>query len=141
MPYGEAAGTELPLVFDLISYVEEYADFINSQSATLLNVMTNHHCIFLGLHMADANLLRLIKMAHKMRDAKPGDVWGIALGTISSELTSALIKWGIEAPVEFRAYSGREEFSQIPHKVLKCLGHSEPEKLIRGGWAFEKSDD
>jgi len=136
MPLDDVEATELPLVFDLISYVEEYAGFINSLSATLLNVMANHHCIFFGLHMADANLLRLIKMAHEMRGNNPHDVWGIAFGTISFELTTALESWGIQAPDEFRTYRDPEEFSRIPQAVLECLGF-EPGNLTRIAWAFE----
>lgn len=130
---------ELPLVFDLISYVEEYAGFINRLSATLLNVMANYHCIFLGLHMADANLLRLIRMAYELRGHGEQGIWGVALGTISYELSDTLKSWGVDVPEDFRNCRSSGQFAKIPEQVLESLGYESPRTSLVGagiGWSF-----
>lgn len=124
---------ELPLVFDLISYVEEYAGFINQLSVNLLGVMANHHCIFLGLSMEDPNLLRLIKMAYELRGSPAKSCWAVALGNIHQDLAVILRNWGVHAPDDFRVCANKKSYLLIPQSMLECLPS--------GGQQFDQMPD
>lgn len=114
---GSSDGTYAPLVFDLISYVEAYTHFVDQMSVPLLHVMTNYKCIFLGLSMVDPNLLRLLKMAHELRN--DGSCWGIAFGKIAPEISGVLKKWGVAtAGIKIERAA---DFRQIPDGILDAL--------------------
>lgn len=120
---------DLPLVFDLLSYVEQYSEYLNQISISLLHIMTNYKCIFLGLHMSDPNLLRLIKMADMLRGNNTRTLdnplyWGITLGSICDELASILNNWGILTPrLPLTPQSEPSAFKQIPLEILTCMGY------------------
>lgn len=106
-----------PLVFDLISYVEQYKHHMDQMSVTLLHAFTNYRCIFLGLSMVDPNLLRLIKTARDLRD--DGSCWGMVFGEIATEVAAILDTWGLACvgiPLGTPA-----DYSLIPQAILRSL--------------------
>lgn len=107
----------VPLVFDLISYVEQYENYIDQMSVTLLHAFTNYRCIFLGLSMVDSNLLRLIKTARDLRN--DGSCWGMVFGGVAPEIEAILNTWGL-ACVGI-SLGDPPDYSLIPQLILRSL--------------------
>ena len=106
------------LVFDFMTYIANYAEYLNSMSTTLLYAMQNYRCVFLGLSMIDPNLLRIIVRANEDRPS-PG-CWGIVFGPIMPELKKSLEELGL-AVVDKTSKDGFE-FSLFPRQMLNAIG-------------------
>jgi hypothetical protein len=103
----------IQLVFDALSYVRTYSQLIDRYSTTLLHVLSNYKCLFMGLSMVDPNLLRLIAMSSRFRD---GDrCWGVVFGRPYPELKDVLENWGL-AVVDLMGESSN--FETIPDGIL-----------------------
>jgi hypothetical protein len=113
---------EHSIVFDLLSYVEQYEHSIDQMSVTLLHAFTNYRCIFLGLSMVDPNLLRLTKTARDLRN--DGSCWGMVFGNIAPEVADVRDSWGL-ACVRM-PLGDPPDYSLIPRSILESLPLTDP---------------
>ena len=109
------------LVFDLISYLEKYRTVNDCLfSITLLHVMTNYRCVFLGLSMT-IDLIKLIVNANALRT---GDgCWGLVYGRMRPELAALLEEWGLGV---VHLVQESSDFGRVPTGIMEALAQVDP---------------